>query len=144
MLIFRWYRYLFYRTYLWRCSRPKTSISRPAVDAALFIAFANICYALGIGFIFTAFFGTLFHLFFDNIGRTKVVGFIFGVLIALFHIYVFVWNTSSKNIVNEFKNSNVTKLSTFAVLFYMVFSYFFFLASGLLLLPSIHERLPKF
>ena len=143
----RWYKYLFYRVYLWRTRRPKTIISRPALDAATFIAIANIFYLLGLMAVITAFSVKLQHaFFFNNFGEKKLlVGLACGA-IGLIHFYLYVWSGNSKKIIAEYEKSQqiFTKLGTFAVIFYMTFSYIFFVAAGVLLAPSIRAHLPQF
>jgi len=143
MVILHWYKYLFYRVYEWRSHRPKTPISQPEFDAAWFIALANGFYIIAILAIGVAFSKKLPEILFqENIGITKLITFVTGVIFILFHGYIYVWSGNSKKIINEFKNTKSTRFGTFAVIFYIVFSYIFFVVSGLLLWPSIHAQLP--
>lgn len=133
MGILRWYRYLFYRVYLWRCSRPNTPISQPEFDAAWFIAIVNSLYLLAIAAIAVSFSPELKHDVFDeNFTNTKLGVAIVGTISILLHGYLYVWNGSSKKIIKEFSNVRPTRSGTFAVIFYLIFSYVFMITSGIL------------
>lgn len=59
------------------------------------------------------------------------------------HLYIYLWSGNSKKIIAEYDKSNYkpTKLGTFGVIFYMVFSYLLFVGAGILLAPSIRTHL---
>jgi uncharacterized membrane-anchored protein len=141
----RWYKYLFYRAYLWRRSAaPQTPISIPDFDAALIVAAATTLYLLGILAILAAFSNSFHHLFLDDIGRTKVITFCFAVAMPLLHGYMLAWHGNLARITKEFKASKPTRFKTFGVSFYILFSFVFFMMAGLLLWPSINAQLPHF
>lgn len=145
-MILDWYKYLFYRVYKWRSSRPKTIISRPELDAVTFIAISNIFYLMGLSAIFAAFSGSFgFSMFAEKIGETKIISGIIAIALFLLHVYAYIWSGNSKKIIAEYEKSNYkpTKLGTFGVIFYMVFSYLLFVGVGILLTPSIRTHLPN-
>ncbi|MGH8321665.1 MAG: hypothetical protein ACRESI_06905 [Gammaproteobacteria bacterium] len=145
-MILDWYKYLFYRVYEWRTRRPKTIIGRPELDAATFIAVADIFYLMGLMAIVTAFSANLQHAIFYNFGEKKFVIGLAGGVVLLIHFYLYIWTGCSKKIIAEYEKSKqvFTKRGTFAVIFYMTFSYIFFIAAGILLAPSIRAHLPQF
>jgi hypothetical protein len=127
-----------------RYSRPQTRVSDPEFDAALLIAITNMLYLIGILGIISAFSNSLFDTFFKNIGETKIYGMLFALGFFLLHEYFYVWNGNSKNIIKEFKNINIKKADSAAVIFYMWFAYVFVIASGLLFMPAVQAYLPHF
>jgi hypothetical protein len=142
--IIYWYKYLFYRIYQWRVSRPKTFLSQPEIDATLLVALANMLYVVGALFLFTAFSRRLPSVLFEDFGKTKVVVYCLAVVFALAHLYGYVWSGNSKKIIKDFEMRKNTKIGTFSVIFYIVFSYLFFIGTGFFLWPSINAWLPHF
>lgn len=145
-MILDWYKYLFYRVYKWRCSRPKTIISRPELDAVTIIAASNIFYLMGLSAVFAAFSGSSgYSMFAEKIGETKIIGGIVALALFLLHVYAYIWSGNSKKIIAEYEKANhePTKLGTICVIFYMAFSYLFFVSAGILLAPSIRTHLPN-
>lgn len=142
-MILDWYKYLFYRVYKWRCRRPKTPISQPAFDTVLFISIADAFYVLAILAICTVFSNKLQHIFFDDFGEKKIILYVIAIIFVLMHLYIYLWSGNSKKIIAEYDKSNYkpTKLGTFGVIFYMVFSYLLFVGAGILLAPSIRTHL---
>lgn len=94
-MILRWYKYPFYRVYLWRLSRP-SPISDPEFDAALLIAMANILYIIAFVEVFSAFSKPLQHLLYDNFAHTKFLVAVFSVPFILVHGYLYAWSKKAK------------------------------------------------
>lgn len=144
VVILDWYKYLFYRVYKWRCSRGKTPISDPDVDAVFLITLANALFILGFLAIIIAFSKTLQYVFFNDFGKTKLILFGTAIMFFILHLYLYIWSGGSKKIIKSFDKSArpSSKLGTIAVVFYMIFCYFFFVFAGILLVPSIRVHLP--
>jgi len=123
MPIPRLYRYIFYRAYLWRLSQ-KSMGSGPEFDSALFIAAAHMMYVLGFIALFAIYFTPINHLFYDKItGRILVI--IIAILSIVIHEYSFLSNGNAKKIIDEYKDSRMTKLGGVLVTSYFVFSFIF-------------------